>query len=257
MLTDVERDWLDYAWRVVTCPAEHRSACIAAGGAVPGPGRVDGNELRWPGYVGRRWEPGRGVLCVGAVHREADPTKHVGPTITRTNRELNEATRAWQSRGRSPHGDETYLRAIQDAYVDALPTWDRWNRHFRPLVEDHLRMAREEIAWTNLAKCRVSIDRGAGERAAEQKVIRLCQQRFVPIADLVAALRPAAVLCCVLKAIPGGGIVESWDSSAWSPRVFTWFGLTGHDRHNTDPHRRDFSEWAPEAAAMIRARQSR
>lgn len=253
MLTDVERDWLDYAWRVVTCPAEHLSACVAAGGAVSGPGRVDGNELRWPGYVGRRWEPGRGVLCVGAVHREPNP---LGPEdedlpINRTTRELTEATRAWQSGGRSPQGDEAYLRAVQLAYVDGLPTWPRWNRHFKSLVEVHLGMRTEEIAWTNLAKCRVPINRDS------DKVVRLCQQRFSPIADLVATLRPAAVLCSVLNAKAGGGIVESWDSPTWSPIVFTWQGQSGHDRHNTDPKRRAFSGWAPEAAAMIRARQSR
>ncbi len=255
-LTDAERNWLDYAWRVVNCPDAHRAACVAAGGAIPGSGRVDGNELRWPGYVGREWEPGKGVLCVGAVHREGDPAKHDGEIITRTNRELNDATRAWPSRGRSPETDEAYLRAIQAAYVDALPTWARWNRHFRPLVVDLLGMSTARIAWSNLAKCRVSIDRGAGTRAAEQKVTRLCQQQFVPMSELVAALRPAAVLCCVLGAAEGGEIVKSWDSPEWSPTVFTWFGLTGHDLYNQHPLRRDFSVWAPEAAAAIRARQA-
>jgi hypothetical protein len=257
MLTEVERNWLDYAWRVVNCPDEHRAVCVAAGGAVPGPGRVDGNELRWPGYVGRKWIPGRGVLCVGAVHREADQAKHGGEVISRTNRELNEATRAWASRGRSTETDEVYLRAVQAAYVDALPTWERWNQHFRPLVNDLLKMNTDEIAWANLAKCRVSIDRGAHQQAAEQKVTRLCQQQFVPMSDLVAALRPAAVLCSVLRAGPGEGIVESWEGVEWSPMVITWFGRTGHDRYNKHPLRRAFSVWAPEAATAIRARQGR
>jgi hypothetical protein len=53
-------------------------------------------------------------------------------------------------------------------------------------------MDRTQIAYTNLAKCRVSIDRGARQRAAEAVLTRLCQRDY-PMADLVEAIRPVAV----------------------------------------------------------------
>lgn len=71
--SDHEQRWLDHAWRVVDCPVEHRRARERHGGAQPGPDRVDGNELRWPGYLGRDYEPGRGVLYVGAVMASPRP----------------------------------------------------------------------------------------------------------------------------------------------------------------------------------------
>ena len=59
MLPDIEAAWLNYAWRVVNCPESHRARCIREGVGVPGPGRVDGNDLRLPGYLGRNYEPER------------------------------------------------------------------------------------------------------------------------------------------------------------------------------------------------------
>ncbi|MCW3047291.1 MAG: hypothetical protein JWO74_1575 [Solirubrobacterales bacterium] len=131
----------------------------------------------------------------------------------------------------------------------------RWRRVFRPLIEDLLGMGLGEIAWANLAKCRVSIDRGDGQRAAEARVTRLCQSEFVPMRELVEAIRPAAVVCSVLAAGEGGTIVSSWSGPTWRPLVFTFHGLTGHDRSNRDPARRASSEWAPEAAQAIKRAQ--
>lgn len=237
----LEAHWLDYAWRVVTCPTDHRSECVAAGGAVPGPGRMDGNELRWPGYLGRRYEAGRGVLCVGAVHREGDPAKHGLDTVPgRTDAELVAATRRWMQKGRGLKADAEYLNALRNSYEEALPSWTRYQRHFRSLIEEHLRMDSTQIAWTNLAKCRVSIDRGSAQRAAEQRLTRLCQTTF-PVSQLVAAIRPAAVLVAVLRAGENGDIVADWAAPEWRPLVFAWQGQSGHDRHNTDSHGTAFS----------------
>jgi hypothetical protein len=118
---NVDKAWLDYAWHVIACPDTHRSPCSARGGAVPGRGRVDGNELRWPGYLGPRWEPGRGALCVGGVHCEAYPVKHADPVLVRTDAELVAAARAWLAESRSPYSDDPYLRPTRDADIDALP----------------------------------------------------------------------------------------------------------------------------------------
>jgi hypothetical protein len=116
----------------------------------------------------------------------------------------------------------------------------------------HDRHEPTEIASTNLAKCRASIDRGAKERAAERTVTRFCQPDLAPIGALVAAIRPAAVLCCVLDA---NSFVGTWRSHRDDPAVYIWLGLTGHDRHNTDPVRQPFNDWPPEAAAAIRHRR--
>lgn len=256
MVTETERRWLDYAWTVVAAPEEHRAACVANGGAVPGPGRVDGNEVRWPGYLGKNYEPGRSVLCVGAVHREATAELVAGdPVIADTNRELVDVSRRWLGRGRSAENDHQYLDGLRSAYVRALPSWSRWKRHFRPLVEDYLEMDRTQIAYANLAKCRVSIDRGARQRAAEAVLTRLCQRAY-PMADLLDAIRPVAVLVAVLQARPGGDIVTTWSSPAWAPLVYAWQGQSGHDRHNTAPGARPLREWAPEMAAEVRAAQA-
>lgn len=254
--SEVEDRWLEYAWAVLNTPDRHRAECIAGGGAVPGPGRVDGNELRWPGYLGARYEPGRSVLCVGAVHREATLELHADPVIASTDREFIDVARAWLRSGRSAASDAEYLDGLRAAYVRALPSWSRWKRHFRPLVEDYLGMDRTQIAWANLAKCRVSIDRGSKQRAAEGVLTPMCQRQY-PMADLVEASRPVAVLVAVLQARPGGDIVRSWSSQTCSPVVYTWQGQSGHDRHNTAPGARPLRQWAPEMAEQVRAAAAR
>ena len=254
-MTEIEDRWLDYAWSIVNCPTFHRNRCEALGAAIPGPGRVDGNEVRWPGYLGRDYPEESGILCVAAVHREGSPEDEAGdPVIRRTNAELVDAHRRWVRCGRSSREDRAYLEAVRGAYEHALPRWSRWKRHFRPLVEDYLGMRRAEIAWTNLAKCRVAIHRGNRVRTAEAKLTRLCQQEFAPVSELVDRIRPALVLTCVLHARAGGGIVSSWGSQSASPLVHCWQGQSGHDRHNTTIGARKLSEWAPEMVSEYRAR---
>jgi hypothetical protein len=246
--SQTEQRWLAHAWGVVTANEKHLYDCVAAGGATPGPGRVDGNELRWPGYLGRHYREERGVLVVGAVHKEASPANEQRqPVIARTNAMLVEATRRWRATGRGPAADAAYLAAIRTAYEEALPAWKRWQRHFRPLVEDHLGLDHTQVAYANLAKCRVPLSR------SESKVTKLCQRAF-PMTQLVEAIRPQAALVAVLHAGAGGNIVSTWRSAHADPVVVSWFGRTGHDQHNTDPHRRKFEDWAPEAAKLIRAR---
>lgn len=189
-MTQLEQRWLDYAWSVLNSPAEHRRECLANGSAVPGPGRVDGNDLRWPGYLGRDYEPASGVLCVGAVHREGNPAnRDDGSVAERTDAELVAGARKWLTTGRSPTSDAGYLESLRSSYQQALPTWSRWQRHYRTLVEDYL---------------------GLDIRGSE----------------------------------------------SCAPLVFAWQGQSGHDRHNTAPGARRLAEWAPEAAAQIRARMA-
>ena len=250
-MNETERLWLDYAWRVVNCPEPHLSACINKGAAVPGIDRVDGNDLRLPGYLGRNYRPG-GILCVAAVSREPSlQDEEDSPPIARTNASLFKLTRRWIRRGRSRESDSRYVRSMRLCYEEALPIWTRWKRHFRTLIEDHLKLGISDIAYTNLAKCRVPIDKGTQARQAESRLTRLCQSEFIPMREIVDIVQPAAVLVSVLGAGRNGDIVESWDGERSSPLVYAWQGQSGHDRHNTDPTARKLSDWAPEMAREV------
>ncbi len=245
-MSKMEKRWLDFAWKVVNPPQSHLDACIAAGAAVPGPDRVDGNDLRLPGYLGRNYRTG-GVLCVGAVSREPSREDEAKDRdIARTNANLFETTRKWIKEGRSPESDADYLNSIRPTYEQALPSWSIWGRSFRPLVEDYLRKGIADIAYTNLAKCRLPIDR------ATEPLMRLCERGFIPIRDVVDLVQPTAVLVCVLGAGRSGDIVVSWDSERYSPLVYPFQG-----RNSTDPAGRRRSEWAPEMARKVRRQKRR
>lgn len=129
----VEERWLDHAWRVVSCPDRHRQLCEAAGGATLRVGAVDGNELRWPGYLGRNY---LGILCVGHVHRESTPDGLACQPlrVRRSYAQLEAASRAWLAAGRSPQNDAAYLEAVRRTYEEVLSRWSRW-RDFGKVVE--------------------------------------------------------------------------------------------------------------------------
>ena len=250
-MTEIETKWLDYAWRVVNCPQSHRVACVKAGAAVSGKGRVDGNDLRLPGYLGSNYQQGS-ILCVAAVGREPSVEfESKNPQNAATDRKLFELTRKWMKDGRSQESDAEYLKAARLCYEEALPLWSRWRRHFRTLVEDYLKMTIADIAYTNLAKCRVPIHQGARPRQAEARLTRLCQSDFIPMREIVDIVRPTAVLVCVLRAGRNGDIVESWDGEHSSPLVYAWQGQSGHDQHNKTKGARRLHEWAPDMALKV------
>lgn len=157
--------------------------------------------------------------------------------------------------GRSKKNDAKYLEEVRKAYEIGLPHWSRYRRHFKTLIEDYLKLEITDIAWANLAKCRVPIDKGNVARKAEQRLTKLCQEEFAPLGRLVNRLRPVAVLLAVLKAGSNGNIVE-WNTSEWNPLVYSWQGQSGHDRHNTDPEARRLTEWAQEMALQVKSRSS-
>jgi len=105
----------------------------------------------------------------------------------------------------------------------------------------------DNIAFTNLAKCRMPYPSDVSSIA----LAKLCQEQF-PIRDVLDRLRPRLVLLSVLPAARDGEVVRSWRTPDAQPTVIAWHGRTGHDRHNTEPGRRDFREWAPKAAIAIR-----
>jgi hypothetical protein len=76
-------------------------------------------------------------------------------------------------------------------------------------------MDRSQIAWASLAKCRADLDGNA------ERVATACQRVF-PAREMVAAVRPALVLVCVLNARVGGRVVPSWTASGVDPIVWAF-----------------------------------
>jgi hypothetical protein len=129
------------------------------------------------------------------------------------------------------------LAAVRSAYEEALPAWNVW-KGFARLVERELSLDVTQIAYANLAKCRVPIER------SPDPLVRLCQRQF-PVAQLVDAIQPAVVLTCVLTARRGGPFI--WDSEDARPFVLAW-----HGRNGTDAGGRPMATWVPEAGRTLR-----
>lgn len=169
-LTDLERRWLDYARRVVNVKADHIRACEGAGGV---PDSLDvSRALRWPGYIGRRYEEGVGVLCVAQVHRDDNAaSERVDPQV---NIAYVAAVRNWKL---GQVDDAAFLEATRAAYEHWIPGWIRWRQHFGYLVQEVLGLSIDQIAYANLAKCQLPITSNT------YKVVALCQREF-PMCDL-------------------------------------------------------------------------
>ena len=238
-MTGTERRWLDYAWNVVNCPLHHRRGCLIRG-AASGNGVDGGNELRFPGYIGRSYEPGRGVLLVGHVHREPEPHMSLPGDPAR----FVAAHFRWIEHGRSDEADAAFLAEVRRYYGEAVAGWNPWRQFFRRIVEDELGMSLDQVAYANLAKCRQDPNRGTAEN-----LVSYCQGQF-PAAQLVDAVRPAGVFVCVIAADPRRGVV-SWRSPSWDPVVYAFEGRNGRDSLK---RRRD--EWLPEAAARVKTIQA-
>jgi hypothetical protein len=232
--TEIKDRWLQYAWEVLRCPPRHVMRCEELGASRPGPGEADGNELRWPGYIGRNFGPEPRVLCVSIAHADPRELQHgQDPRILEVNRRLVATARKWLEGGRLAESDSAYLERTRREYEKA---WDLWRvlAKFRRLVEDHLGLDRTQVAFGNLAKCRVA---GSMER---QRLARYCQ-RWMPASRLVEATAASMVLVSVIQAGTAGSIVGSWDTAEFHPRVFAF-----HGRRGTDSDGRRMEQWTQE-----------
>lgn len=228
-LAEFELSWLEYARKVVNVDDAHLKACKDAGG-VPDP--LDGSRtLRWPGYLGRNYQPGLGVLCVAQVHRDINAeSEHVDPDV---NVRYVASTAAWKARALS---DVEFLEETRLAYEHWIPAWGRWKRHFRYLVEELVGLGIDRIAWANLAKCQ------APTNSSPEGVIETCRKGF-PIRDLVDAIRPRVVLCARLRGAEGEPTVAEWGTRP----VYRF-----HYRWGTNLAGESLQVWGPRMAATVR-----
>lgn len=203
-----ELAWLDYAWSVVGCGPEHSQRCEAAGGmGMPG-----GTMARFPGFVGPDYEPGRGVVCIGHIHRYLPDVDDLeGGRLE----EIEAAIVGWRQRGRGLESDVAFLAESRAAYLASAPGWRYWKRHYAPLLDD-ARIPVEEVAFANVAKCRTATEIESG---ASVRLAKMCAQVYPP-AGLVRLLQPAAVLLASLQLDVG---------DVGDVRVIRWNGRTGVD----------------------------
>jgi hypothetical protein len=184
-LSQVEREWLDYA-RGVVCNDEHRLACAALGGSPEHPG-VDAVDVRWPGYLGRSYKPG-GVLCVAMVHRDF-ASAGVGVAV---RDRLVAATRHWKAH---QIDDEAYLRAVREVYETGLPKWTVGGNIGAALR--HLNIDVKFICYVNAARCQYpEIEpkaTPAGAKRTKNALVQLCLSSF-PIEQLATRIGASVVL---------------------------------------------------------------
>ena len=224
-VNDVERRWLDYAWGVVACPPAHAAECSLSGGT----GVANDSGVRFPGFIGTQYEPHRGVLCMGHIHRHLPDRDDVeGGRLY----DINASLSGWRTRGRSDHSDELFLVESRAAYLASAPTWDYWNRNYAPLLND-ARVPLAEVAFANVAKCRTTTE---DDNAASVRLAKICSRVFPPEA-LISLLQPAAVLLASLRLDVGVG----------DATIVRWNGRTGVDEAGST-----MKNWLPYEAGRLR-----
>lgn len=224
-MNDLERGWVDYAWGVVACPPTHAAECGRSGGI----GVADDSDVRFPGFIGPNYEPQRGVLCMGHVHRYLPDRDDVdGGRL----HDINAVLTAWRARGRGEESDESFLVDSRAAYMASAPTWDYWNRNYAPLLKE-ARVELSEVAFANVAKCRTTTE---DDSAASIRLADLCSKVFQPAA-LIELLRPAAVLLASLRL--DVGVVDA--------TIIRWNGRTGVDEAGST-----MKNWLPYEAGRLR-----
>ena len=238
-LTAWELAWLDWARPIVDCINEkpaHFKWCTERIGACgyDGPG-ADDPTLRWPGYLGAEWRPGRGVLFIGSVHadftgyapqgldRRSVPSPRDPAERARLARAMGEANRAWRDAPKDSAAAEVFLTASRRAYASLAPGWKRdWE--FR-LVREALGDGIEEVAWTNLAHCRVR-PKALDDEYPLQRRCSSTDGAF-PIGGLLGAIRPVAVLSCVQPLETSERHRYVWSGGGWDAKVFAFHGMHG------------------------------
>ncbi len=179
--------WLDYAWRIASAPMagdSHIPACEASGGAPPIPGLTAADcATRLPGFIGERYEAGKGVLLVGVVFKTAETADPAFlPAVS--------AGATWARAGRSAASDAKFFAETRDAYTNAMPGWPVWKRFGAVLHALGLDLG--DVAYTNAAKCWHTW-RGYDDRNLAKNLASKCSSKFSRISSLVECIEPRQV----------------------------------------------------------------
>ncbi len=253
-----ESAWLEWARPIVrmqSCAPEHFDWCRAALG--PGEYPEDPEDtasdptLRWPGYVGTRWRPYKGVLFVGSVHADfrKEGRRKGDPARVRVVDGMVDANRNWRNRSvDTSAGDIEYLAATRQAYATLIPGWSR-DKAFGE-VRLKLGDAVEEIAWTNLAHCRAQPRKTPGGEYDLQRECSGTEGAF-PIGRLLDVLKPAAILVAV-SPVEGTHAPRFDFAERDGNRPLCW-AFNGHDEKRNGVHWR---VWAAEFAEIVTERRS-
>lgn len=179
--------WLDYAWPIASAPLagdSHIAACEAAGGAPPIPELATADcATRLPGFIGERYEVGKGVLLVGVVLKTAEAADPAFlPAVS--------AAAAWARAGRGATSDASFFADTRAAYANAMPGWPVWKR-FGAVLEV-LGLELEDVAYTNAAKCWHTW-RGYDDRNLAKNLASKCSSKFSQISSLADCIEPRQV----------------------------------------------------------------
>lgn len=221
-----EAQWIEYAWSVVACGSDHVRRCTAAGGL----GVLDEEAVRFPGFVGPDFEPGRGVLCLAHVHRYLPEVDDISGGRFRA---FSDAIVGWKKRGRSDESDAVFLAESRPAYMASAKEWPWWKKHYGRLLDEG-RVPISEVAFTNFAKCRTVTEE---ESNASLRLAKLCAEEYPP-ADLVRMLRPAALLIASLQLEVG---------DVGDVPVIRWNG-----RNSVDSEGYRLEQWLPRQGGRLR-----
>jgi hypothetical protein len=254
-LASWEKAWLDWAHPIVQMATNnpcHLGWCEDALGPArypnsPNDPASNDPTLRWPGYVGSRWRPGRGILFVGSVHSDfsKEGRRSGDPDRLAVVQKLADANRRWRDSPRRSRSDDLrYLTQTREGYVALIPGWNRDGAFAQ--LRSELSESLDEVAWTNLAHCRAKPRSGANEYLLQKKCSGT--SGAYPIGDLVTALRPLVVLACIAPLEKAHGTSFLFEASdGFRPQVWCFRGDNGK-RHGRNP-----SQWVPEVAHEIRS----
>lgn len=169
MLTQLDRNWLEYARRIFSCPA-HLASCDAP--------RVEGIDpsIRWPGFLGENYQraPKR-MLFVGRVHNPSGWTRWPGLGG------LESIVRDWLN---GNIADDRFYRDYSREYARRLATWGPWAKVYGVLA-NAAGADETSVAYVNAAKCWQFPGK-------ESRLQRACSAAF-PLEDLVDIVKPHAV----------------------------------------------------------------
>jgi hypothetical protein len=204
VIATYEQAWMNRVDRIVTCTA-HIQETHEAGGS-PDYDELDGQWLRWPGFIGSEYGLGVRVLGVANVHRgfRSKRFRTINPQRKHTPEHviaLDDAVRVTGQRAAGAIGDREYLDGLRPMYQLGLSGSWSVGDVFRAGLEALLPWSEEgmqRIAYANVSCCQIpEAVRIPNAATVTEEIQALCLKHH-PLLDLTASLEPHVILCCSL-----------------------------------------------------------